>query len=184
MAMNNFFGQLLIDIQTRLAAQVNEIKWTDQDLGQLEHFEYKPSVSFPCALIDFAQANYSALAENAQIGDIAIQIRLGFAPFSASNNVAPTNVREKALSFYDIEQKVFEALMGWAPDAPAGNAEFEEGKYTQPFVRVSAITEHRDNDQMGLRVRVLTFSTTYQDESAQVTFTKHAAGLVVNEDIQ
>jgi len=158
--MQNFFGQLYIDLSNRLKTAVPELKWIDQDFGQLERFDYRPDVAFPCALIDFIQATYSNLSMLAQVGEVSVNIRIGFAPFSQSYQAAPLDVKEKALAYYDIEQKVFEAVQGWNND------------FTEPFIRVSATTEQRDNDAIGLRVRVLTFQTGYQDESNVKRYTK------------
>lgn len=176
--MNNLFGQLYLDLSERIKTAVPEIRWIDQDFGQLERFEYKPEVAFPCALIDFIQANYSNLSQLAQVGEINVNIRLGFSPFSQSYHSAPTNVKEKALEYYDIEQKVFQALQGWSPQPPA--AWDTDEPYTQPFMRVSAVTEQRDGDPIGLRIRVLTFTTSLEDESAMIRYTKEPAALDVN----
>lgn len=97
--MTNFFGQLLKDIYTQLKTQVPELRWIDQDFGQLEIFQVRPSVSFPCALIDFQQTSYSNMSQLAQAGDLTITVRLGFAPFSASNQLAPDDVKDKALAY-------------------------------------------------------------------------------------
>lgn len=161
--MKNFFGQLYIDLSTHLKTTVPELKWIDQDFGQLERFEYRPEVSFPCALVDFIAANYSNLAELAQLGEVTINIRMGFAPFSQAHQAAPMSVKEKALEYYTIEQKIFEALQGW------------RNNFTQPFIRISAVTEQRDNDPIGLRVRVITFTTSFEDESNRPIYAKHAA---------
>jgi hypothetical protein len=168
--MQNFFGQLYLDLSDYLKTAVPELRWIDQDFGQLEHFEYRPEVTFPCALIDFAMANYSAMAGLTQIGEVSINIRLGFSPFSKSYQLAPMNVKKKALEYYSIEQKVFEAIHGWAP----------ETSYCQPLIRVSTTTEQRDNDAQGLRVRVLTFSTAYEDESKLSSYQKKQATMEID----
>lgn len=162
--MNNYFGQLFLDLSLYLKTAVPELRWIDQDFGQLEHFEIRPEVSFPCALIDFVSASYSGLANLSQVGDVAINIRLGFAPFSQSYHGAPMDVKEKALEFYNLEQKVYQALQGWSPEK-------EGEQYTQAFIRQSAMTEQRDGDRIGMRVRVLTFVTQLEDHSAPGTFT-------------
>jgi hypothetical protein len=110
MAQQNFFGQLYVDLSTHLKASVQKLKWIDMDFGQLEHFEYRPDVAFPCALVDYPAANFSNGAELSQFGEVLIQIRLGFAPFSHSHTVAPLDVKEKALDYFTIEQEIFEAL--------------------------------------------------------------------------
>jgi hypothetical protein len=163
--MQNFFGQLYLNLADHLKNTVPEIRWIDQDFGQLERFKYRPEVAFPCALIDFIQATYSNMAELSQIAEVAVNIRLGFAPFSQSYHAAPMDVKERALEYYTIEQRVFEAVQGW------------HNQFSQPFVRQSATTEQRDNDEEGLRVRVLTFSTAYEDLSALPKYTRTTASL-------
>ncbi|MBT1702942.1 hypothetical protein [Chryseosolibacter indicus] len=165
--MNNYFGQLYLDLCEYLKTVVPELRWIDQDFGQLEHFEVRPEVSFPCCLIDFVSASYSGLSNLAQIGEVVVNIRLGFAPFSQSYHAAPMNVKEKALEFYDVEQKVYEALQGWSPVKDNDN-------YTQPFYRQSAMTEQRDGDRIGLRVRVLSFGTQFEDNTAKGIYRKVA----------
>lgn len=166
--MQNFFGQLYLDLSEQLAT-IPELKWIDQDFGQLEQFDMRPSVNFPCALTDFIQATYSNLSELAQFGDISVNIRLGFSPFSNAHYVAPVSVKEKALEYYTIEQKVFESLQGW------------HNEFSQPFIRVSATTEQRDNDPAGLRVRVLTFTTSYEDESKLPVYQKVPADIEIDQ---
>lgn len=167
MAQQNFFGQLYVDLSERLKAAVPKIKWVDMDFGQLEHFEYKPEVAFPCSLIDFPAANYSNISNLDQIGEVLIQIRLGFTPFSQSYQAAPLSVKEKALDYFTIEQEVFEAVQGW------------NNSFTQPFIRVNAVTDSRF-EEMGLRVRLLTFSTSYEDTSPGPVYTKTPATLQVD----
>jgi hypothetical protein len=165
MADTNFFGELLTDLQDYLKTAVPSIKWIDQDLGQLEHFEYRPAVDFPCLLIDFSNATYSEEGGLVQFGDVNVMFRLGFAPFSQSYAAAPLDVRQQALGYYDIEQDLFEALQGW------------NNSFTTPFIRMHADTEHRPHD--GLRIRLLTFNTAYEDHSAVPLTTKTPARLVV-----
>lgn len=165
--MENLFGQLYLDYSAHLKTAVPEIRWIDQDFGQLERFKYRPEVVFPCALIDFIQATYSNMAELSQVGEVVINIRLGFSPFSQSHNAAPLDVRERALEYYTVEQKVYEATQGW------------HNQFTQPFIRQSVTTEQRDNDEEGLRVRVLTFTTAYEDLSAMRKYTRKAATIEI-----
>jgi len=169
MPQTNFFGQLLLELSDFIKAQIPEIKWIDQDLGQLETFEYRPEVAFPCVLIDFAAASYSDLSELAQFGDVTVILRIAVSPFSQSHQSAPMNVREKALEYYALEQKVYEAVQGW------------QNEFTQPFRRVGADTEQRNQD--GLRIRILTFNTAYEDYSAGTKTTKASVTLSVQREI-
>lgn len=149
--MTNYFGELFLQLQTKIKATCPEIRWIDQDFGQLEEFEIRPEVSFPCVLIDFSEANYEEIATLAQIGNITISFRLGFAPFSHSSNITPLDVKQKALDYYRLEQKLYECLQGF------------ETEFSQGLIRTRAYSEKR---QDALRVRVLQFTTSYEDLSA------------------
>jgi hypothetical protein len=169
---NSYFGQLFLDLCDYLKTAVPELKWIDQDFGQLELFEDRPTVSFPCCLIDFPMATFSNVSGNAQIGDITVQLRMGFAPFDKSYHLAPDVVRQKALEYYAIEQKVYEKLQGWEKD------------YTQPFSRINSGTEQRMSasdlaDKTGIRVRVMNFATGFNDDSALPSYTKAPATLEI-----
>lgn len=147
----NYFSILLTDLMDYLATNVPDLKWIDYDMGQLENYDTKPSVEWPCALISFPATSYTELSGLAQMGNPTIMIRLGFAPFSQSYQAAPSFVRDKALYYFEIEQKIFNALQGY-------NTE-----YTQDFIRLSADDEMRTDK---FKVRVLTFATNYEDYSA------------------
>jgi hypothetical protein len=176
MATTSYFGQLFLALSNHIKANVPEIKWIDQDFGQLEQFEYRPAVNFPCVLIDFPMANYSNNSELSQSADITVQLRMGFAPFSQSSTVAPTNSREKALEYYQIEQKIYEAVQGF------------ETEYTQPMIRINAGTEQRlsasdQADSIGLRVRVMNFATQFEDNSKLPVYNQTPATLEVDQEI-
>lgn len=165
---DNYFGQLFIELSDFIKAQVPEIKWIDQDFGQLEHFEYRPDVDFPCLLIDFAATSYSDMSEGSQIGEVTVMLRLAFNPFSQSYQAAPTDVRQKAVAYYALEQKVFNNVQGWYND------------FTTPFDRIGSDTEQRHQD--GLRVRIQTFTTSYEDYSAMPMSSKSAANMVIDTE--
>ena len=44
--------QIFSAVQSRLQQKVSELKWIDFDFGQLDAYELRPPVQFPCALID------------------------------------------------------------------------------------------------------------------------------------
>lgn len=176
MATNSSFGQLFIKLSNHIQASVPEVKWIDQDFGQLEQFEHRPPVNFPCVLIDFPMAAYSGLSGLAQMAEITVQLRIGFAPFSQSSTRAPEKVREEAVKYYEIEQKIFEAVQGWQTD------------FCQPLIRINAGTEQRLSandlaDSIGLRVRVINFSTQFEDQSNTPVYNKAEAALQVDTEI-
>lgn len=152
MASTSPFGNIYLALMARLAAEVPELKYIDQDLGQLDNYDVRPTVAMPCALIDIGEFDFDDMAgKNMQHGEGLVLVRLAVDPFSASNNLAPEAVREKALSYYDIEQKIYVALHGWRTTG------------FSKMLRRKSIKEIRDDK---FRVKVIAFATSFEDATA------------------
>lgn len=142
--------QLLIE---RLNDKVPEIRFIEQDIGQLENYEIRPPVSWPCCLIDMEEFKYSdAQNVHTQIAEGIVSLRIGLVKYTDSHNLNSEVVRENALQYYEVEHKVFKALHGWNP------AGF--GK----LLRRASATERREDD---IRVRINKFAVSFTDESAK-----------------
>ena len=150
--MKSLFAQLLLKLSQQIKDKVPSIRWIDQDLGQLENYDIRPSVSWPCVLIDFTQTSYEQMQQNRQLGNITFTLRLGFDSFSASASTAPQATREKALEYYELEQSLYEAVQGYTAD-----------DLMQDCTRISAVTEKRED---AYRVRILTFTSMTEDATA------------------
>jgi len=147
----NLFESLVQKIKT----DVPEIRFIEQDMGQLENYEMRPAVAWPCALIDIEEWKYSdAQNELSQIGEGIVSIRLGLVKYTDTNSLTTANMREKALHYYELENTFVKALHGWNP------ASF--GK----LLRRAAGTERRDDD---IRVRVIKFAISYTDDIGKKT---------------
>jgi hypothetical protein len=157
--MTSLFAQLFLALQEKIKTDIPEIRWIDQDLGQLEDYDTRPPVSFPCVLIDFNETTYEEMNQRRQQANITFTLRLGFPSFSYAANTAPQSVRELALQYYELEQRLFEAVQG-----------FDGGGIIQGCTRQSTTTEGRKDDN--LRVRVMTFTAMSEDASAQIKYTK------------
>lgn len=150
---NSPFANLYLKVVARLVAQVPELKFIDQDLAQLENYEIRPAVEFPCALLDVDDFEFTDVGNfTTQIGNGLLIIRLGVGAWSPSNNLAPNDVRVKALNYYEIEQKIHLALHGWQDDG--------FGKLR----RKKAKKEERNDN---IRVRVISYAVTIQDETTK-----------------
>lgn len=165
-----FFSQLFLCLQERIKDEVPSIAWIDLDLGQLEQYEVRPAVAFPCVLVDFPDATYRELGGENQWGEPVIQLRIGFAPFSSANSAAPVSAQEEALQHYELENEVFAALQGWAAD-------YNGNVICEPLVRTRAATERRDD---AYRVRVNHYSTAYQDDGATAATTTVKAAMQID----
>lgn len=154
MALESWFSQVLVKLQERIKEKVPEIRYIDQDLGQLEWYEIRPAVSFPCVLIDFNNTAYDQMQLDQQQGNASFTLRLAFPQYSSSNSLTPDSVKEKALKYYEIENRLYKAIQGYDADG-----------LMQPCTRTNTASERREEDNF--RVRVMTFTTIFFDDEAR-----------------
>ncbi|RQO37935.1 hypothetical protein DBR39_13690 [Chryseobacterium sp. KBW03] len=156
--MDYFFSQILIDLQDRISAKVPEINYIDQDLGQLGQTgeDERPAISSPAVLIDFPDSDYSELSTGAQLGAVNITFQLIFENYSPTWHKVPKDVINRGLEYLKIEQKLFKCLQKWKLD------------YFTPLIRTNV--KSQNNNDIGLRVRTITFSTSYEDYPEEEDF--------------
>ena len=152
MNLNSFFARYYLDLCQRIREEVTEVVWIEQDFGQDAFDKWRPNVAFPAVLIDFPSTSYEGEQGLSQWGAVSLSIRLLVAPFTQSYDNAPIEVKENALQFFELEQQLVNALHGWIP----------EDRYCQPLVR-GAVSSNNRND-IGLRIRNLTFTTSYEED--------------------
>ncbi len=158
------FKMLYQELVIRLEEEVGRLKYIDQDLGQLDHYEVgkRPPVQFPCLLIDFTDASFEDFGSNVQLASVTISLRLGFTPYTSANNLQTGGFAKKALQFYDIEADIQRALHGYT----LSDGDFRE------LARLSASTEKRLDS---IRVRNLVYTIEFEDDSTkEVKATKKA----------
>ncbi len=151
----------------------------NQDLGQLE-IAPKPPVSFPCCLFDLDTAEWQTQGAEAQKGVLNIVFRLGFTPFSNSDNLTPADYRAKAVAYYDYEEILFKALQGWCPGDVTGYEPLQD--IVGSLMRIRSWTERRPEDF--IRVRGIHFQTTIDDYSAIKLPTLIQATAAINESFE
>lgn len=150
--MNSPFSSLLTQIISRIAENTN-VRFVTQDIGQLENYEIRPAVSWPCCLIDIDAFNFTDAQNNyEQLGQGSITVRIGLVKYTDLNNLTPEAAIDNAVNYLETEQQVYKALHAWAPEG------------FSRCMRINTITERRDDD---IRVRVLKFSISFTDESAK-----------------
>ena len=165
--MNSPFATIYLAVQAQLKSAVSTLNYIDQDLGQLKNT--RPPVMWPCILIDFEDFRFEDVACNVQTATGIIVIRLGFAPFSNTNQVTPSGSVTQALGYYDIEWSVHQALQGWSPGAAFGHLN-----------RLSVTTQKRADNY---RVREIRYSIAFEDYSTKPTQQYAPATLVVADEI-
>ncbi|MGD1319174.1 hypothetical protein [Chryseobacterium sp. 2R14A] len=107
--------------------EVTELKYIDENWGQLDLYGPQIPVQWPCALVDFNNGqftnigrNYRKTPQNRQEGNIAVEITIGNLKLTNSSNKAPSFQKEKAFAIWDLINKVHEVLQGWSPEENAG----------------------------------------------------------------
>lgn len=151
--MESPFAKLYLDLQAHIKASVPEITYIEQDLGQLGSDDPRKMMAFPGVLIDFPSTPFNNLQGKSQLALPTISITLVMNPYSQTYNLAPSNVKDLGLQYLELEQQLVIAVQKWESD------------YCESLVRTNA-TGHNRND-LGLRVRELTFTTEFEDYSCE-----------------
>lgn len=165
--MNSPFANIFLAIQARIQSNVTAIAFIDQDLGQLKNA--RPPVSWPCVLIDFEDFSFKNLAENVQTAEGTVVLRLGFAPYSNTSQVAPSTYATQALGYYDIEWALHQAMQGWNPGDAFGSLD-----------RISVTTQKRTDNY---RVREIRYSIAFEDYSTKPEQEYASAVIVVVDEM-
>lgn len=107
--------------------EVTELKYIDENWGQLDLYGPQIPVQWPCALVDFNTGqftnigrNYRVKPQNRQEGTLTVEITIANLKLTNSSNKAPTFQKEKAFAIWDLINKVHEVLQGWNPTENAG----------------------------------------------------------------
>ena len=129
-------------------SEAPKIKFVDKDRGQLDHYEQRPAVKFPCALVTVSSPKRKNLASDTQLCSDQVSIRLAFERVGDTSNIASAGRLSLALNFYDTVEEI-EALFQGFTDAEMN-----------PWECISVIEEMRADFEV---VR-LTFSTSYTKE--------------------
>jgi hypothetical protein len=168
MVYDNPFIQLFEQVQVRIQNECTSIRFIDEDKGQLDHYQVKPAVSFPCVLMDM-DFDFTDIGDNVQEAQGQLVIRLAYPPYSSANNIQLDNtLREKAISYFALEYELYTALQGWQPDG------------FSYLCRRKATTERREDN---IRVREIRFDVEFTDYTAQPQKTI-VAGNAFGLDIQ
>lgn len=139
--------QIFIDTLNKLD-QSNLLAFIDRDRGQIDRYETRPAVKFPCALIKVNQPRRENLNPLMQRVQVSVQIRMAFERTIEQNNLNGAHRLDAALEYYDTIEVVESLFQG----LKLGN--------TDKWECVSIIDEDRNDFDV---VRI-TFNTGYIKE--------------------
>lgn len=162
--MNSPFSNLYEQIMLRIQDNINPIRYINQELGQLENYNPatgRPSVVFPCVLIDFDNFTAEDGGDGLQMLTGEVVIRLAIDTWTPAHNLMTAETREKSLSYFELEFALNQALGNWAADSVFNDQQKLIAHFSS-LSRAAVFTEKRDD---GMRVRVLKFKTAIEDWS-------------------
>ena len=104
--MKTLFKAITAQLKT-----VTELKWIDEDKGQMNFT--KPPVLFPAALVTISYPSIQNLNNTKQRVSANITVKLCFDYGGNTNIETPEIARDQSLGYYDIMEAVHEALQGF-----------------------------------------------------------------------
>lgn len=107
--------------------EVTELKYIDENWGQLDLYGPQIPVQWPCALVDFNTGQFTNIGrdfrktpQNRQQGNLTIEVTVANLKLTNSSNQAPTFQKGHAFAIWNIINRVHEVLHGWSPNESAG----------------------------------------------------------------
>jgi hypothetical protein len=112
---------------TALLQSIPELRYVDEDWGQLDYYSPHFPVLWPCALIDIANADYSNIGKDRtatpaerQEATATLQLRVADLKLSNSSAMTPDTMKEDVWVVEDLLQKIHEKLQGFKPGENTG----------------------------------------------------------------
>lgn len=131
-----------------LLKAVPELRYIDKDKGQLESYQTRPAVAFPCCLIKISNNPIEYLHSSLQKRTGVVTLRVAFDYVGSTNADTPENTLIQSLEYFDIVEKVEEAIL---PNY------FKNHR----FIQTASIEENRPD---GLLILNLQFRVQYEKE--------------------
>ena len=137
---------VLEEIMGRLQEEVPELRYVAEDWGQLDFYEDKPPVKFPCALVSVSGIKFEPVTAGVRYATMTVLVRVADAPAVSGTMAAPREYRERAFSILDLMDRIGNALYAF------GGEDFNE-------LEQKEITHYGRED--AIREYAMTFETEY-----------------------
>ena len=118
--------QILINIQNRLA-EISELRYIDEDWGQIDYYSPNMPVKWPCCLIDIQSGQFSNISKYAnkhpkdrQNGLFSVKITLANMKLANTSHLAPQTQKDNAWAVFDLVEKIHQKLHGFSHDNNCG----------------------------------------------------------------
>lgn len=153
MALLSKKAQLLDNIINYLRDELVWLKYVNINLRQLDSYEVRPAVDFPCCLVDLIEVQYDQ-RQDGQHGNLQLRLTLGFDVLQDTSGLAPDAIRQAGLDYFDKESEIYQKMQYYA----AGGLVFND------FIRLREATQQRDD---AFRVLDNDYKASFHDRSAE-----------------
>ncbi len=117
---------ILQNIQNRLST-VSELRYIDEDWGQLDYYSQNMPVQWPCCLIDISDIAFSNIGVdrtktpiNRQMAKVMAKITLANVKYGNTSLQAPQTQKDESWMIWELAQKIHEKLHGFKPNETSG----------------------------------------------------------------
>lgn len=113
--------EILQTLQNRIA-EIKEIRYIDENWGQLTYYESNMPVQFPCCLIDIGNIQYSNAGRDAkqqpqqrQIGRAGIRFTIADLKLTNTSLRAPQGQKDNAWAIWELLEQLHKKLHYFSP---------------------------------------------------------------------
>ncbi|MBP7174365.1 MAG: hypothetical protein KBA33_09925 [Cloacibacterium sp.] len=112
---------ILESLQKKMG-EIPELKYVDENWGQIDYYSPNTPVQWPCCLIDIQSGNFSNIGKDLskkptarQMGQFSIKIIVANLKLSNTSFAAPLSQKNDAWLVFDLVEKIHEKLHGYSP---------------------------------------------------------------------
>lgn len=113
--------EILQNIQNHLS-QIKDLKYIDEDWGQLSYYADFPPVQFPCCLIDVSGVQYSNAGrdlqqtpQQRQIGSAEIRLTIAQLKLTNTSLRSPQNQKDNAWAIFNLLEEIHKKTHYFSP---------------------------------------------------------------------
>ena len=113
---------LFISVQQHIATTMPQLTMVDEDWGQLQTYEDTYPVTFPCALIDLQQVEWTDASKGKQMGSATLVVKLAIDCYDDTHHTSGTShlIMERLLMAQQLH-KALHLFKGRILQSPQGN---------------------------------------------------------------
>ena len=147
--------ELLDSIKTKIS-EISEIKYIDENWGQLDYYSAHPPVQWPCCLIDISDIQFTNIGIdrekkpiNRQMGNCLVKITIANIKLTNTSQRAPIGQKQDAWKVWRLIEQLHEKIHTFVPVENAS-----------PMIRQNLQRTLRDD---GVQEYTITYKTEIQN---------------------